>query len=242
MALDPINSMWIGRSLSRLELLTITSFLAHGHAFNLWLYEELESDIPREVNLLDAASILPRDAVFTRLFEDPIRKLGKGSVASPFSDLFRYKLLHGIGGWWVDMDVTCLRPLRFEEPYVFRPHLESGIVANVVKAPRGSAAMLEAFELANSCSGSETVDWLLPNRILYATLCSFGLRKYVREGFCNMDLWDEVELFMSEELTFDPSWYVFHWCHEKWRVNGIDKNSPPRGGSLESLMKCYGVL
>jgi hypothetical protein len=33
--------------------------------------------------------------------------IGRGSV-SAFSNLFRYYLLHQMGGWWVDADVVCL--------------------------------------------------------------------------------------------------------------------------------------
>ena len=44
-----VHGMWIGERLSKLELLTIRSFLHHGHEFHLWLYDPLDTPLPSEV-------------------------------------------------------------------------------------------------------------------------------------------------------------------------------------------------
>jgi hypothetical protein len=118
---NAIHGLWVGRQLSRLEHLTLRSFLLKGHPFNLWVYDELEDDLPQGVVLRDASQILPRERIFLKEEPDLGSIVGKKSYG-PFSDLFRYKLLHDQGGVWVDMDVTCLRPFDFETPYLFRSH------------------------------------------------------------------------------------------------------------------------
>jgi hypothetical protein len=67
-----------------------------GHRFRLFSYEEIL--VPEGVELADAGCIIKRHDMFE--FENSI---------TPFSDLFRYELLHKLGGWWVDADILCLR-------------------------------------------------------------------------------------------------------------------------------------
>ena len=106
-----VHGLWIGPKLSPLELLTLNSFVRWGHEFNLWLYDPPETPLPAGAHPRDATRILPRERIFRKRMRDPETGVGKGSV-SPFSDLFRYKLLYELGGVWVDMDVTCLRPFN----------------------------------------------------------------------------------------------------------------------------------
>jgi len=101
-----VQSLWIGDRLSRIELLSIQSFLANGHQYHLYAYSEIK-EVPRGVILKDAASIIPRDLIFTV----------RGSL-SIFSDWFRQELLFAHGGYWADLDIVCLKPLRFEDPIV----------------------------------------------------------------------------------------------------------------------------
>ncbi len=111
-----VNGMWVGAHLSLMELLTLKCFVDHGHRFLLWTYGQIPQDeLPEGVELRDASSIIPAREVFSYR-----RGPHAGSYAG-FSDIFRYNLLHDRGGWWVDMDVACLKSFDFPEPYVFRP-------------------------------------------------------------------------------------------------------------------------
>jgi len=47
---NAIHGLWIGRHLSKLEKLTLHSFLKHGHEFNLWVYDELVEPLPPELS------------------------------------------------------------------------------------------------------------------------------------------------------------------------------------------------
>ncbi len=118
-----INGLWIGGSLSPVELLCIRSYINHGHKFHLWTYSDV-ANIPKHKNITrkNAAEILEEGAVFS-YEKGPF----PGSYAG-FSDIFRYKLLFEHGGWWVDMDTVCLRAFDFPEEYVFRAHKDWGAV------------------------------------------------------------------------------------------------------------------
>ena len=99
-----VQGLWIGGRLGALERLCVRSFCAHGHEFHLYHYDELEN-VPRigGLRLMDAREVLPRAAVFRHR---------KGGMAY-FADHFRFELLRRRGGWWMDMDAVCARPLDF---------------------------------------------------------------------------------------------------------------------------------
>jgi hypothetical protein len=84
-----VHGLWIGKRLSKMELLTIHSFLRHGHEFHLWLYDDLETPLPPQVVVEDAGTILPQSRIFRKRQVDSESGVGRGSVSAPFSDLFR---------------------------------------------------------------------------------------------------------------------------------------------------------
>ena len=106
--METIQSMWIakpGVPFSTMEKLCMKSFMANGHTFHLYLYDSVEG-VPEGVILEDANDIIPRTVV--DLF----------NYRAQFSDLFRYMLVYKKGGWWVDMDIVCLRPFVFDAEVV----------------------------------------------------------------------------------------------------------------------------
>jgi hypothetical protein len=95
-------SFWFGELLPPYQLLAMKSFVDFGHEYALYSYRKF--DVPQGVELRDAHEVLPETRVF---FYGERAEVGRGSV-SAFSNLFRYHLLHRLGGWWVDTDVVCL--------------------------------------------------------------------------------------------------------------------------------------
>jgi hypothetical protein len=93
-----INSFWDGERLTTLERVCISSFLHHGYAYELYVYDE-----PDGVVLRDAESILPRSQIFRYAAGD----FNLGSIAG-FSDVFRSTLIYKRGGWWADTDQCCV--------------------------------------------------------------------------------------------------------------------------------------
>ena len=130
--LNTISTLWIGKEIPLLPQICITSFVKHGHQFQLYTYDK-KLKPPQGVILKDANTILPEDA---------ISRDKKGRVTA-FSDYFRYKLLQKEDTWWVDTDVICLRPFDHESDYVFGRQSLKEVNNAVLKIPRNSPLLEE---------------------------------------------------------------------------------------------------
>lgn len=233
-----VHGLWIGKTLSKLELLTIRSFITCGHTLWLWVYDVIETTLPEEVILKDANTIIPQQQVFQYQAGNEFGH-GKGSFAG-FSDIFRYKLLYEYGGWWTDMDVTCLRPLDFDAAYVFRQHDVLPAVGNIMKCPKGSLLMQRCYERACIEVTASNTDWLKPIRILNEGISHFGLSTYIK-NISNVDRWEVVAFYHTFPMKLDANFYVFHWMNEEWRAKGLDKNSCIKNSFLDRLMTQHQV-
>lgn len=235
-----VNSLWIGSKLSLMEMLTIKSFIACGHVFRLWTYSEPETKLPAGVLVMDANEILPQDKIFR--YKSPNQfGHGMGSV-SGFSDIFRYKLLYEKGGWWVDMDVTCIKYLNFDEEFVFRPHHELRVVGNVMKAPKGNELMKLCFEQAIEEVNEENTDWHKPIQILNHHIQALGLEQYIQPNFSNEDKWDEVKTYLTSNTSLPDNYLCLHWMNEEWRRRQIDKYDFMIDSTYGSLLIRYGLI
>jgi len=250
-----IHGMWIGTTLSRLELLTIASFLRHGHEFHLWAYDEITTPLPPGTMLRDASTVMERKLLFRKRAVDPETGIGADSLSGVSSDLFRYRVLYEHGGIWADMDVTCLRPFSFTEPYLFRAH-RVGVVGSIMKAPRGSQAMLRAYELTAIIANEDT-PWLEPLRILTQVVNEHDLARYVRDDIANPDHWTQyIRPLIEHYQELPDSWCAIHWMNEFFRTlkadNGRykgqpligyapDKEAPRPGSVLHELYRAYGL-
>jgi glycosyltransferase involved in cell wall biosynthesis len=250
-----VHGMWYGTVLSRLELLTMHSFVECGHDFHLWAYDDLSGyAFPAGVVLRDANEIIPRQGVFAKREVDRETGVGRGSVAAPFSDLFRYRLLLEHGGIWADMDVTCLRPLDFEGPYAFRPH-RVGVVGSILKAPANSELIQRAYEETAARVGPDS-EYLLPNRILSATVFALGLERWIDPHMTNPDHWHDFVLPMiSGPVVLPREWKAIHWINEMFRtleanegeyrgrVGEVpDKNNPRAWSLLWEMYRRYQLI
>jgi len=110
---SPVQSLWVGSELSELEILSIKSFQKLGHKFILYTYEDVKG-IPPKTIIKDGNKIMKKKDLFQ--FK---------SSFLPFSDLFRYKMLYENGGYWVDLDMIALKPLKFKETFIFSSSVPS---------------------------------------------------------------------------------------------------------------------
>jgi len=123
---DEVMSLWMGRSLSFIELMSINSYFHHGHKVIVYIYEDIEN-MPKDVELRDANEILPyNNFKRTEVYRDEkfvglgIPENNRDTLCySMYSDLFRYTLGYKLGGWWTDLDAICLKHFDFDEQYVF---------------------------------------------------------------------------------------------------------------------------
>jgi len=259
---EPIQSLWIGGQLSKVEQLCVKSFLDHGHDFHLYAYEEI-NNAPVGTKIFDARTIIGEDAVFKYK-----SGWGKGSV-SGFADLFRLLLIQKNGGWWVDMDIICLKKFDLLADTIFCSsyEFEYGPLANncVFRAPKGSAFITYCLnEIAKI--DLETMDFGLAGPFLFQKAV-----KEVNAQICMMPYyyfnpiaWKNVaELILGKMTTINKikeiirpvtkpksmmgreivkESYTVHLWNEIWRNNNFDKNGHYATSSLfEKLKQKHGI-
>lgn len=233
-----VHGMWIGTQLSNIELLTINS-LKNGYEFHLWAYDKIETPLPKEIIIENANEIIPDDKIF--IYKNQTQfNTGKGSVAG-FSDIFRYKLLYEKGGWWVDMDVTCLKPFDVETDYFFRAHHNLKLVGNVMKAPKGSLLMKQCYEQAALAIDENNQDWHKPIHILIQNVEKFGLENCIYNNISNTDEFYKLESFYFGNDVIPANWCFIHWCNEVLRTYMIDKNKYYYSSKYGALLRDYNV-
>lgn len=231
-----IQSLWIGEKLENLELLTLKSFVAQGHEFHLYTYSEIKTPIPKGVLLKDANSIITKDKIFTYKSKNEYGH-GKGSYAG-FSDIFRYKLLYEKGGWWVDMDVTCLQYFDIKTPYFFRKHEQFLVVNNVIKCPPKSAFMERCYKQTIAKISPENRTWMLPSAILSDSVTMFNLEKYINDNTTNLDIWKQIQVYLfAKNGTIDNHFIALHWMNERWRSEQMNKAEAVLGGLYAQLLE-----
>jgi len=235
-----VHGLWIGDTLSPLELLTINSFIDKGHEFKLWLYDEMKTQLPPRVLIGDANEIIPSEKIF-RYKNISQFGHGKGSVAG-FSDIFRYKLLYEHGGWWVDMDITCLKKFDIDKSYFFRKHHNLNVVGNVMKCPKGSLLMKCCYEDAIAEIDEHNTDWHKPINILNKHIDALQLNNYIVKECSNQDRWDDTGRFIYGNEEYPDHWYFIHWQNEEWRNKKIDKSKFYHYSTLAELLYKYRLL
>ncbi len=138
MTAERFQSFWLGAAIPHNQRLCMTSFIDHGHAFDLYSYDK--PPVPAGVRLCDASEILPRTEVFFYRRGDSL-----GSVAG-FTNMFRYRLLLLRGGWWVDTDVVCLSPQVPGETLCLEREDDTPVANAIVKFPQGHAFVGALYE------------------------------------------------------------------------------------------------
>lgn len=163
---EPIQMLWVGKSINIRCTACISSFLEYGHEVHLYLYEPVSTVLPDDLIIKDAREIMPESEIFYCQTEP-----GKGSP-SPFSDYFRWKLLRDRGGWWVDADVACVQHWDFAEEVVLAGEL-SYVLKNgeyevgehyatcVMKLPKGHDLAERCYNYCTSLK-KEEVTWTQP--------------------------------------------------------------------------------
>ena len=235
---NTVNSLWIG-NLHEMEIVTMRSFINNGAEFNLWVYEEMRH-IPSEVNIRDANEILPKEQVF--MYPNKMQLGYCGDTVVGFSEHFRYKVLYEHGGWWSDMDVTCLKPLsEIKEPYYFRPHGILPVVGNIIKCPPKSDLMKMCYETTVNEVNNKTDDMFLAIEILCYYIRFLNLRKYIKKGLCNLDYWPKIEKFyVSENIPYPENLHFIHWMSSHLKNYNIHYNKLSAFGKM--VEKLYGEI
>jgi hypothetical protein len=134
------NAFWHGPPLSAFHWACLASFVELGHTLNLYAYHPL--DVPAGVTLMAATEIIPAEEIF--FFSTPESPTPD---VSPFSDVFRFKLLLERGGWWTDVDEICLRRDIPVCRYAWARELAPPFTgASPIKFPKGDPIVREIYE------------------------------------------------------------------------------------------------
>jgi len=146
---EVFHSFYAGK-LQKLHFTSMRSYVAFGHGFKFWTYDQIKA--PCGIEVCDASEIVPVELYELWMGLSHRRKFQN------FSNYFRYLLIAKKGGWWVDVDSVCIKKHCFEEDYVFStidapiwPELK-GIVKNgnipngVFKAPKNAPFLLELVD------------------------------------------------------------------------------------------------
>jgi hypothetical protein len=217
-----VNSFWDGE-LTTLERLCITSFLRNGATYNLYVYDEPRG-LPAGVVLKDASSVVPRERVFRYA-----TGFNAGSIAG-FTNLFRYTVIHELGGWWIDTDVCCLQPFDFTQDEGFiaeTSQKEPFLVSTAMfKGRRGSPVLANARERferkdVTQVAHGETGPWLLTDAV---TECAAEHSVRPNDRYMPVPWWDYRRYFFDEHLSIDGCFTVHFW-NAMLTANGVDKNA-----------------
>jgi hypothetical protein len=229
----PVQGLWIGAELSVMERLSIASFLAHGHEYHLYVYDDVKH-VPAGAQVRDAGEVLPASMIF---------QYKHAESYAGFANFFRYKLLLAKGGWWADADIICLRPFSFGEEYVFGSERNEGVqvaTSGVIKTPPASEVMAYAWQTCRAKDPQQLRWGETGPRLIGDAIGRFSLEKYLQpfNVFCPLGYleWDRV-LDPGANLTFDRSTRAVHLWNEMWRRGGADKNGRHHPDCLYEQLK-----
>jgi len=210
-----INFLWIGDNIPKIGTLSLKSFLDHGHNPILWAYDKNCKNIPDGVTIEDAGQIIHPSKIFSYKGNGDCRNKSYGG----FSDIFRYHLLQETGGWYCDMDVTCLKNFEtLNEDYVIRPHSNTKYVGNILKTPKNNKFLKDCIKLTEAHITENNDSWIKPLRILSECVDKNNLQNKVvsKEIFGNASS-DEIKMFIAIGFIKNkiklPE-YAIHWCNE----------------------------
>ena len=229
-----VQCLWIGRSLSPLEQLSIRSFLANGHEVHLYLYEQIDG-VPSGTYVRNAERVLPRSAQF--LYREYPSYAG-------FSNFFRYRLLLQNGGWWVDLDTICLRPFDFASEYVFSSEdvPGGGTKANVgaTKVLAGCELMADLWRQCESFDVSKLGWGECGPKLMAEAIGRHDLDRFVQApaAFCPIPWWEWRNVLDPDEACDLPEdTYAIHLWNEMWRRASVDKFAEVAAGSLYARLQ-----
>jgi hypothetical protein len=230
----PIRGLWVGAGLSSLEELSIRSFLAHGHEYHLYSYTPL-AHVPEGTVLRDAREILPEEIVF--------RHHEAGSLG-PFSDVFRYELLRREGGWWVDLDVVCLRPFPEPEQYMIasllRPNGRIVPSGAVLYAGAGSPLSEMLCERVYEKDWNEIEYTEIGPDLVSSVVAELGMQQFVApwKTFCPIVVGRWWDTFLPGRAPhFGPQTLAVHMWHEMWRHARLDTDEDYGPNSLYNILR-----
>jgi len=211
-----LQTFWTGKPLSRMERAALQSYVNCGYTVTIYTYnpmDEFLQQVPSSPYIVvrDARELLPESQLFQYAGRATLGKRENAYSYLPFSDLFRFTMLHKNGGAWIDLDIFMTRPvptsvLRHRYAFSSERTIQKG--AYKMKIPE----IVDMGFIKVPGPGSELTTWLLahiPTGLLdlktpfdYMNLYRKGiatlhLEKYVlpANAFLPLNWWDVKDSF-----------------------------------------------
>lgn len=211
-----LQTFWTGKPLSRMERAALQSYVNCGYSVTIYTYNpmhEFLQQIPvsRHIHVRDARELLPESQLFQYAGRAGVGKRENAYSYLPFSDLFRFTMLHKRGGAWIDLDIFLTRPIPaaiLKHGYVFSSERTIQKGAYRMKEPQ----IVDMGFIKVPGPGSELTTWLLdhiPTGLLelktpfdYMNLyrkgiAALSLERYVlpANAFLPLNWWDVKDSF-----------------------------------------------
>jgi hypothetical protein len=121
-----LQTFWTGNPIGRLERAALQSYVNQGYTVHIYTYLPLvqfKNNLPsrKHIKVYDARNILSEDKIFKYTGREKGKRIDAYTFL-PFSDLFRFTMLHIKGGTWIDLDIFLLKPIPisiWNKDYVF---------------------------------------------------------------------------------------------------------------------------
>ena len=231
-SLPVIQSLWIGEDLTQIEKLCVQSYLDHGHEFHLYTYSEI-GGVPAGALIKDGNEILPESAIFQNT---------SGSYAA-FSDWFRYAMLAKKGGFWVDMDMICIKPFDFDSKIILAGGSD-GYTTAIIGMPENHPLMVALEETCRNYQNKNYAGWgkIGGPEVLTQFVHKFGMEKYGRPYMYfypwGSQVWQVAfDRTFSEGVNLYPNTHSVHLYNEMGRKIKLDKNAQFDSDSLVEQLK-----
>jgi hypothetical protein len=228
-----LQTFWTGNPLSRLERAALQSYVNCGYTVTIYTYnpmDEFMRPVPSSPYIVvrDARELLPVSQLFQYAGRAAVGKRENAYSYLPFSDLFRFTMLHKNGGAWIDLDIFMTRPvptsvLRHRYAFSSERTIQKG--AYKMKMPE----IVDMGFIKVPGPGSELTTWLLsqiPTGLLDLKT-PFDYMNLYRKGIATLHL----EKYVLPANAFLP----LNW----WDVK--DSFGPGAGTSSACYKSKYGV-
>jgi Glycosyltransferase sugar-binding region containing DXD motif len=238
---ETVRFFWHGSPLGPYQLMGMRSFVEWGYSVELFTYDPTIA-VPEWIVRRDASEIWPTDHIL-RYRNDSSR----GGFAL-HANLFRYAMLHRLGGWWIDHDVILLRHELPAQDIFFSLETIDPLSAtnSVLKFPAGHPAMSDC--VARCLAAGETPLYGETATVLFTEIAA----KY-RLTSSDRSMDKTYPLSTGDvRAMFDPAQRdqlrarcegatFVHLFNEKWRRAGIPNDlGPPAGCFIDDLLRSHG--
>jgi hypothetical protein len=234
-----IQSLWVGNSLSNLEILSIKSYQKFNNEFHLYIYNNIDN-IPKGVIIKDANKIVPKEKIF---------KYTDQNTYSGFSNYFRYKLLYLMGGYWTDIDIVCLKDFDYKNEHVFC--LEKTAILRFwkrdinncfIKSPKNSKIMKYCYEYCDKLDVKKIKHGETGPKLLTKIVPAFKNEniKILKSYIINPVPYDHIKRVIKKNGNLNNvirKSNCIHLYNDVWRRNNINKNDTFPKTSIYEILK-----